>query len=622
MPSKSWSRRVCETVLHHFIKMKQKNEIKEKLKHLKKPLLIKIAKKVGLDDYNKLTSQQLVTQLSQTITNEVWEEFMLVRQRRKRIKILTVVTLTAALLGIYSNGPKFVLDTFEKMFSADYIFTKRVQKLDLEAYDVSVLVLPFEQYSENGDDVGKVLTKRLNNLGLEDSLKLLAYYHDEFNSHNINSNNEAKNFLGKTKFDIVVFGDQLTNNCSEGVNEVCIKYIVNTNFDDYLDRNKESLAQKFHPYSLRGLFEGDLQGRIDLVINKILLLVYKNNGNLNKSLERAEIIVDSLGGNDQASFFDLIIQRLYHQQYQLALDEINEYSLKILDNTIEDILYIHSLKVMVYSRFSVDDLINQIDENDIVFKLFESQIPKTESVARSYHRIGEFTSSHFPKYSIPFLETAIKLFDDFGLPDDKNECMHNLGIANYYNGQYEAAINYLSQALSEYDKNKKFDRWLIVNAEFHLGLAYLKSSNKREANRKFKKVINYTKNANVSTELFKYLIIIIDEYIGIEEPKEGIFWLKKLGKISFNDLHDQKYVKYVIAERNSKISILKGDREDAFEYFSQTQEIWNDFLKVNEQECEINKDLLLIWKEIAEQYNPIWTFRVNEFFNKHRIKCF
>ncbi|GAB5550501.1 MAG: hypothetical protein Sapg2KO_00920 [Saprospiraceae bacterium] len=600
--------------------MKQNSNIKEKLKNLKKPLLVKMAKEVDLDNYKKLTSKELVAQLTPIITNDTWDKFISIR-RRKNIKVFTIITfisIIGTLLGIYADAPVFIKDVF---LSKDYSLSKRAKELNLTTYDVKILILPFETYSENGDDIGKVLGKRLNNLGLEDSLRLLAYYYEDFNFGNINSNNEAEELLAKTRFDIVIFGDQLTNNCNSGLNEVCIKYLVNPNIKDHLNQNKEYLAQKFYPYSLKGLFEGDLQGKIDLVINKILLLIYKNNGESSKSLKQAEIIVDSLGGVDKESFFDLIIQRLYHQEYKLALEEIDGYNSSFLDNSIEDLLYSRSLKVMVYSRYDVGKLAKLLEENDVIFSLFESEIPKTELVARAFHRIGEFTADHFPKYSIPFLENAIDLYNDFDLQDERNRCIHDLGIAKYYNGQYEAATNYLNQALSKYGKNKKFEQWLIINAEFYLGMSYAYMSNNRKANKHFNKVYEATKKANIPSELFKYLILITDAYIDKEESKQVEKWLNKLEKVQFKDKHENDYLKYVVVERNSRIALLKGNNIEAIEYFSKSQEIWQSLTAINDQECEANENLLLAWKKLAEQNIPIWTFRINVFLENHRKKC-
>jgi TolA-binding protein len=118
----------------------------------------------------------------------------------------------------------------------------------------------------------------------------------------------------------------------------------------------------------------------------------------------------------------------------------------------------------------------------------ERQADLNRIVADAYYGKKEYTKS------IPYHKKAIELSKS-----PKREDYYHLGFANYFNGEYEAAVIGLSQVTSSEDL-------MSQNAYYHLGDCYLKLKDKKRARVAFEAASKYDFDKDIQEDaMFNYI---------------------------------------------------------------------------------------------------------------------
>lgn len=585
--------------------MDKRNKIAERLKDLKINALRRIAKDIGLSISKRLTAQELIDLISEKANEDQLNKILKIETSKSRKRnilrsLYFIAGFVALVAGLNADLPG-LFNSIKKISIADGIILEKIPRID-NGNTIKVLILPFQNYYEKSVVVGKAINSRLNNLKVSGSIDLSSYYFEDYPiSGNFNSDS-ALMILDVTGYDMIIYGYQIGEDCGGDVeNKLCINYQVNQNYRNYLSQRSQNTDMKFAPFSIMGLFEGQLQGDIDYIVYRIKAILESFNGNNTEALASQKIIYDSLKIKNETSLEELVILLLYCDKYNEAIIRIEAYQEGLLPPSLEDLLYINSLKVMTYGRENnVEKLKEVLTSSETIFSQF--LLPKNIHTAERFHKIGEFVSPHFPDYAIQFIDSALKIFEEFKILKEIPKCFQNLGLAYFYKGNYLQSIKVLEKALTFYSPDKFEDKWLIIRANQLIGMCFIRLEEYWKGQRKMKKVIGLIEEIHNDREVIVIQSITAKELIDKKEYSKAIPWLKKSIKLvaALENFGGKALIKFNL-EKNLGITYNLLDKVNkAEEYFNNAKKTWITLPNKSEKECLMISEMYIYWVNMYE----------------------
>ncbi|MDX1939618.1 MAG: hypothetical protein SFU99_03655 [Saprospiraceae bacterium] len=401
--------------------------------------------------------------------------------------------------------------------------------LQLDDKVPNILILPFNQYGKSPEDIGKIIHRRLNIKKEEDDLLANFIYCDDcIDRIGENFNRDSAQYIiNKYGLDLIVYGDQLAENCSlSGKDEVCVNYLTSPNHQSFLRENSQDFSKNSSPITIPEILDGKLQGKVDYVVLFLSSILYKNVGEPQKALENYNYISDTLGVKNEEVVSEMVFLNLGMQDSSSALRAIEKYRDSKTLPTIEDWLLIYALKIAVYSRMEdIQNFESTLSESDIVLSI--SQLPKNNRTITNFRRMGEFIAPYKPDYAMNFIDDALKYSIELDIQDEIPKCYHELGRIHLFKKSYNQAIKMLDKALALYDKNNLTHIWLIIKARQLLGASYIGNKQKQKGIKEFKKAIKLIEKTHVSEQLVITYSWLADELFKIEKFSEAISYQKK-----------------------------------------------------------------------------------------------
>lgn len=208
------------------------------------------------------------------------------------IKITIVIGAIASLIYIIDEAsPKI-----SKLYY--YIFPKEQQLFITNNF--RVLILPFNQYGcQEGNDCGEIVTKRLTDLNLRDSLNIEVRFKKSEIDANFNKD-KAEELQKFYNSDIVIYGSRFSNECNiQNDDEVCVNYKTNR---QNLPISTEYFLSDPKLATLNDLWNGKLQGNIDFIIYWITGINELSKGNYGRAKKRAEYILENITQKNTDAF--------------------------------------------------------------------------------------------------------------------------------------------------------------------------------------------------------------------------------------------------------------------------------------------------------------------------------